>query len=54
MALHITGDTAADELLTDNSLALLVGMLLASRCADHVVNESRREARNSSRNEQVV
>ena len=28
MALHITGDTAADELLTDNPLALLVGMLL--------------------------
>ncbi len=26
--LHITGDTAADELLTDNPLALLVGMLL--------------------------
>ena len=28
MALHITGDTAADELLTENPLALLVGMLL--------------------------
>lgn len=28
MALHITGDTAADSLLTDNPLALLVGMLL--------------------------
>lgn len=28
MALHITGDTAADTLLTDNPLALLVGMLL--------------------------
>jgi uncharacterized HhH-GPD family protein len=28
MALHITGDTAADELLTNNPLALLVGMLL--------------------------
>ena len=28
MALHITGDTAADALLTDNPLALLVGMLL--------------------------
>ncbi|MEJ1923636.1 HhH-GPD-type base excision DNA repair protein [Microbacterium sp. KHB019] len=28
MALHITGDPAADELLTDNPLALLVGMLL--------------------------
>ena len=28
MALHITGDTAADELLTDNPLALLIGMLL--------------------------
>ena len=28
MALHITGDTAADQLLTDNPLALLVGMLL--------------------------
>jgi uncharacterized HhH-GPD family protein len=28
MALHITGDTAADSLLSDNPLALLVGMLL--------------------------
>lgn len=28
MALHITGDTAADALLTGNPLALLVGMLL--------------------------
>lgn len=28
MALHITGDTAADNLLTTNPLALLVGMLL--------------------------
>ncbi|MCS3843209.1 HhH-GPD-type base excision DNA repair protein [Microbacterium sp. AK031] len=28
MALHITGDPAADSLLTDNPLALLVGMLL--------------------------
>jgi len=28
MALHITGDTAADQLLTENPLALLVGMLL--------------------------
>ena len=28
MALHITGDTDADALLTDNPLALLVGMLL--------------------------
>ena len=28
MALHITGDTAADELLTDNPLALMIGMLL--------------------------
>lgn len=28
MALHITGDTAADELLTNNPLALLTGMLL--------------------------
>ena len=26
--LHITGDTAADALLTNNPLALLVGMLL--------------------------
>ncbi|WP_144793357.1 HhH-GPD-type base excision DNA repair protein [Microbacterium paludicola] len=26
--LHITGDTAADTLLTDNPLALLIGMLL--------------------------
>lgn len=28
MALHITDDEAADALLTDNPLALLVGMLL--------------------------
>lgn len=28
MALHITGDRAADDLLTTNPLALLVGMLL--------------------------
>ena len=28
MALHITGDPAADELLTDDPLALLIGMLL--------------------------
>lgn len=28
MALHITGDSDADTLLTDNPLALLVGMLL--------------------------
>ncbi|SJN39284.1 hypothetical protein FM104_10430 [Microbacterium esteraromaticum] len=28
MALHITGDDAADTLLTDNPLALLLGMLL--------------------------
>ncbi|MFE6734941.1 HhH-GPD-type base excision DNA repair protein [Microbacterium sp. NPDC057650] len=33
MALHITGDTAADELLTDNPLALLVGMLLDQQVA---------------------
>lgn len=28
MALHITGDSAADELLTKDPLALLIGMLL--------------------------
>jgi len=33
MALHITGDTAADELLTENPLALLVGMLLDQQVA---------------------
>ncbi|GGD29131.1 (Fe-S)-cluster assembly protein [Microbacterium faecale] len=33
MALHITGDTAADELLTENPLALLVGMLLDQQIA---------------------
>lgn len=33
MALHITGDTAADALLTDNALALLVGMLLDQQIA---------------------
>jgi len=33
MALHITGDTAADALLTDDPLALLVGMLLDQQVA---------------------
>lgn len=33
MALHITGDTAADELLTDSPLALLIGMLLDQQVA---------------------
>ncbi|PZU46632.1 MAG: Fe-S cluster assembly protein HesB [Microbacterium sp.] len=33
MALHITDDAAADELLTDNPLALLVGMLLDQQVA---------------------
>lgn len=33
MALHITGDTAADDLLTENPLALLVGMLLDQQIA---------------------
>ncbi|MBO3665055.1 HhH-GPD-type base excision DNA repair protein [Microbacterium stercoris] len=33
MALHITGDTAADALLTDNPLALLIGMLLDQQIA---------------------
>ena len=33
MALHITDDAAADELLTDNPLALLVGMLLDQQIA---------------------
>ena len=33
MALHITGDTAADTLLSDNPLALLVGMLLDQQVA---------------------
>ncbi|MCW2813249.1 MAG: Fe-S cluster assembly protein HesB [Nocardioides sp.] len=28
MAIHITGDEAADQVLTDNSFALLVGMML--------------------------
>lgn len=31
MALHLTGDDAADRLLTDNPLALLTGMLLDQR-----------------------
>lgn len=31
--LHITGDTAADELLTENPLALLTGMLLDQQVA---------------------
>ncbi|MGW8482903.1 HhH-GPD-type base excision DNA repair protein [Microbacterium sp. NPDC055903] len=33
MALHITADAAADELLTDNPLALLIGMLLDQQVA---------------------
>ena len=33
MALHITGDEAADELLTDEPLALLIGMLLDQQIA---------------------
>lgn len=33
MALHITGDAAADALLTDNPLALLIGMLLDQQIA---------------------
>lgn len=33
MALNITGDTAADTLLTENPLALLVGMLLDQQVA---------------------
>ncbi len=31
MALHITGDAAADTLLTENPRALLIGMLLDQR-----------------------
>lgn len=33
MTLHITDDAAADELLTDNPLALLIGMLLDQQIA---------------------
>ncbi|HEY1106035.1 Fe-S cluster assembly protein HesB [Agromyces endophyticus] len=33
MALHITGDQAADELLTDDAFALLTGMLLDQQVA---------------------
>lgn len=33
MSLHITGDPAADALLTDNPLALLIGMLLDQQVA---------------------
>lgn len=33
MALHLTEDTAADDLLTDNPLALLIGMLLDQQVA---------------------
>ncbi len=33
MAIHLTDDTAADELLTDDPLALLVGMLLDQQVA---------------------
>lgn len=36
MALHITGDTAADQLLTENPLALLIGMLLDQQVAMEV------------------
>ena len=33
MTLHITGDDAADRLLTDDPLALLIGMLLDQQVA---------------------
>jgi len=33
MALQITGDDAADALLTEDPLALLIGMLLDQRVA---------------------
>ena len=33
MALHITGDSAADQLLSDDAFALLVGMLLDQQVA---------------------
>ena len=33
MTLHITGDAAADRLLTDDPLALLIGMLLDQQVA---------------------
>ena len=33
MSLHITGDDAADRLLTDDPLALLIGMLLDQQVA---------------------
>ncbi len=36
MTLHITGDAAADELLTDDPLALLIGMLLDQQVAMEV------------------
>lgn len=36
MAIHLTGDTAADDLLTNNSLALLIGMLLDQQVAMEV------------------
>ena len=36
MALHITGDADADRLLTDNPLALLIGMLLDQQVAMEV------------------
>ena len=31
MAIHITGDDAADQVLTDSPFALLVGMMLDQR-----------------------
>ena len=33
MALHLTDDPVADELLTSNPLALLIGMLLDQQVA---------------------
>ena len=33
MSLHITGDETADRLLTDDPLALLIGMLLDQQVA---------------------
>ena len=46
MTLHITGDAAADRLLTDDPLALLIGMLLDQQVAD---GDRVRRARSRSR-----
>ena len=38
MAIHITGDAHADQVLTDSPFALLVGMMLDQLVLNHLLN----------------